>query len=148
MNTNLQYISQTQTLIGTKSRILIDAETGERIEVDQVTKRAYGQKQFWKLYLFDFLHVLGVLEYKQVDVFIYILENTDPSNNLFIGTYRNIADACKVSPNTVFRVMKKLIQQQFIKKQHNGVWQINPNIVMKGSEHKKSLLINYFNEKK
>lgn len=148
MNTNLQYISQTQTLIGTKSRVLIDAETGERIEVDQVTKRAYGQKQFWKLYLFDFLHVLGVLEYKQVDVFIYILENTDPSNNLFIGTYRNIADACKVSPNTVFRVMKKLIQQQFIKKQHNGVWQINPNIVMKGSEHKKSLLINYFNEKK
>ena len=148
MNTNLQYVSQTQTLIGTKSRILIDAETGERIEVDQVTKRAYGQKQFWKLYLFDFLHVLGVLEYKQVDVFIYILENTDPSNNLFIGTYRNIADACKVSPNTVFRVMKKLIQQQFIKKQHNGVWQINPNIVMKGSEHKKSLLINYFNEKK
>ena len=148
MNTNLQYISQTQTLIGTKSRVLIDAETGERIEVDQVTKRAYGQKQFWKLYLFDFLHVLGVLEYKQVDVFIYILENTDPSNNLFIGTYRNIADACKVSPNTVFRGMKKLIKQQFIKKQHNGVWQINPNIVMKGSEHKKSLLINYFNEKK
>ena len=41
-----------------KLKELIDKETGEIIEVDQITKKVYGQKNFWKLYLSDFLHVL------------------------------------------------------------------------------------------
>ena len=55
------YISQTQTLIGQQRKRLVDQDTGEVIEVDQITKRALGQKQFWKIYLMDFLQVLGGL---------------------------------------------------------------------------------------
>ena len=51
---NLEYQSETQTLIGQKKRELIDAETGEVIHVDQITKRVYGTKNFWKMYLMDF----------------------------------------------------------------------------------------------
>ena len=65
-------------------------ETGEIIEVDQITKKVYGQKNFWKLYLGDFLPVLGIVESKQVDILIYILENTQPSTNMFVGTYKTI----------------------------------------------------------
>ena len=42
----LEYSEKTNTLIGTKRKELIDKETGEIIEVDQITKKVYGQKNF------------------------------------------------------------------------------------------------------
>lgn len=143
---SMEYISQNQTLIGKQKKRLIDEETGERIEVEQITKRALGQKQFWKIYLMDFLQVLGLLDSKQVDILIYILENTEQANNTFIGTYDKIQAAVGVSRGTVAAVMTKLQQNNFISKVQNGVWQVSPHIMMKGSEHKKSLLLNYYDD--
>ena len=117
-----EYIENTKTLIGTKRKELIDKETGEIIEVDQITKKVYGQKNFWKLYLSDFLPVLGIVENKQVDILIYILENTQPSNNMFIGTYKTIRENTKASETTIAKVMKKLQEQKFLKKIQNGLW--------------------------
>lgn len=151
---SMEYVSQTQTLIGTQRKRLIDQDTGEAFEVDQITKRALGQKQFWKVYLIDFLQVLGVLDSKQIDVLIYILENTEQANNTFIGSYRDIAERVPTSKGTgvaletVRKVMKKLQDSGFIKKIKNGVYQISPQIMMKGSEHKKSLLLNYYDDSK
>lgn len=145
---SMEYVSSTQTLIGTQRKRLIDEDTGERYEVEQITKRALGQKQFWKIYLIDFLQVLGVLDSKQVDVLIYILENTEASNNTYIGTYRKTAEGSGVALETVRKVLKKLQDNHFITKIQNGVYQVSPNIMMKGSEHKKSLLLNYFDDSK
>lgn len=139
-----EYIEKTKTLIGTKRKELIDKETGEIIEVDQITKKVYGQKNFWKLYLGDFLPVLGIVENKQVDIMIYILENTQPSNNMFIGTYKTIRKNTKASETTIAKVMKKLQEQKFLKKIQNGLWQVSPNIMMKGNENKKQILLSYF----
>ncbi|MFR5471987.1 MAG: replication/maintenance protein RepL, partial [Romboutsia sp.] len=69
---SLEYISNTQTLVGQKKKELIDVETGEVIWVDQITKRTYGTKNFWKCYLMDFLNILGIIDNKQLDIFIYI----------------------------------------------------------------------------
>lgn len=143
---SMEYVSQTQTLIGQQRKRLVDQDTGEIIEVDQITKRAYGQKQFWKIYLMDFLQVLGVLDSKQIDILIYILENTEAANNTFIGTYTKIQAEVGVSRPTVATVMKKLQDNNFIKRVQNGVWQVSANILMKGSEHKKSLLLNYYDD--
>ena len=149
---SLDYISSTQTLIGSQKKRLLDQDTGEIIEVDQITKRSLGQKAFWKVYLLDFLQVLGVLDSKQVDVLIYILENTKPSDNTFIGTYRKIADGSGVALETARKVMRKLQEQKdgtgvpFIKRIQNGVYQVSPLIMMKGSEHKKNLLLNYYDD--
>lgn len=148
MDKNMEYHSETQTLLGKKAKTYIDIETGEKISVEQITKRAYGQKQFWKIYLMDFLQVLGVLDSKQVDVFIYILENTEQANNTFIGSQRDIAKECEVSLDTVSRIMKKLQENGFVKQIKRSVYQISPNVMMKGSEHKKSLLLNYYDESK
>lgn len=139
-----EYIEKTKTLIGTKRKELIDKETGEIIEVDQITKKVYGQKNFWKLYLSDFLPVLGIVENKQVDILIYILENAHPSTNMFIGTYKTIRENTKASETTIAKVMKKLQEQKFLKKIQNGLWQVSPNILMKGNENKKQLLLSYF----
>lgn len=143
---NMEYISQTQTLLGTQRKRLVDQDTGEVIEVDQITKRALGQKQFWKIYLMDFLQVLGGFEYKQLDVLIYILEHTEASNNTFIGTYRGIAEQVKVSYDTVSRTITLLLNKGFLKKVQTGVYQVSPTIIMKGTEHKKQLLLNYYDD--
>ena len=141
---SLEYISDTQTLIGQKKRELVDVETGEKIWVDQITKRTYGTKNFWKCYLMDFLAVLGIMDSKQLDIFIYIVENTNPSTNLFIGTYRKIAGDLSCSLDTVSRIMKKLQANNFVKKVQNGVWLVNPNILMKGNDTKRQILLSYY----
>ena len=90
MDKSMEYIRDTQTLIGQKKRELLDIASGEIIHVDQITKRTYGTKQFWKVYLMDFLSVLGIIDNRQLDVFIYIAEHTEQANNTFIGTYSKI----------------------------------------------------------
>lgn len=105
----IEYIEKTNTLIGTKRKELIDKETGEIIEVDQITKKVYGQKNFWKLYLSDFLHVLGGIENKQVAILKYILDNTHPSTNLFIGTYKTIQKNTHTSEALCLKVVSKFL---------------------------------------
>lgn len=141
---SLEYNENTQTLIGTRQKELIDVETGTSIWVDQITKRAYGSKNFWKVYLMDFLTVLGIIDSKQLDVFIYIIENTNQSTNLFIGTYDKIAKDVNVSRPTIAKLMKKLQGNKFIKKVQNGVWLVNPNILMRGSDKKRQILLSYY----
>lgn len=144
----MEYISDTQTLIGTKKRELIDAKTGELIHVDQITKRSYGTKQFWKVYLMDFLSILGIIDSRQLDIFIYIVENTKQSENLFIGTYSKIAQETGASRDTIAKIMKKLQINNFITKVQNGVWRVNPNILMKGNDTKRQILLSYYQEEK
>ena len=40
----IEYIEKTNTLISTKRKELIDKKAGKIIEVDQITKKVYGQK--------------------------------------------------------------------------------------------------------
>lgn len=139
-----EYSESGQTSYIRKPRQLVDVETGEVIEAEQVIKRVYGQRQFWKLYLADFLQILGLLESKQLDVLIYILEHTQPSNNTFIGTFAKISGDCSVSMDTVRRTMKKLKDAGFLLKVQNGVYVVSPDIMMKGSDGKKRLLLEYY----
>ena len=141
---SLEYISQTQTLVGQKKRELLDCSTGEVIWVDQITKRTYGTKNFWKCYLMDFLTVLGIIDSRQLDIFIYIVENTQPANNTFIGTYKKISKDTGCSSTTIARIMKKLQENNFIKKIQNGAWLVNPNILMKGNDTKRQILLSYY----
>lgn len=145
---NLEYIQDTQTLIGSRKRELIDVQTGEQIFVDQITKRVYGSKNFWKCYLMDFLTVLGIIDSKQLDVFIFIVENTNQGNNTFIGTYDHISKEVGVCRQTIARIMKKLQVNNFIKKVQNGVWLVNPNILMKGNDTKRQILLSYYESEK
>lgn len=141
---SLDYNAETQTLIGTQKRQLIDVQTGENILVDQITKRVYGTKNFWKCYLMDFLTVLGIIDSKQLDVFIYIVENTNQANNVFLGTYKKIANDVKVSEPTIAKIMKKLQDKGFIKRIQNGAWLVNPNILLKGNDTKRQILLSYY----
>lgn len=142
----LTYAAETQTLIGQQRRRLLDQDTGEVILVDQITKRAYGQKLFWKVYLMDFLAVLGILDSKQLEVLVYIVENTAPASNLFIGTQRRIAAETGCSLGTVSKIVKKLLDHKFLTLKQTGVYMINPAVMMRGDEHKRQILLSYYQE--
>lgn len=144
MAKSMAYIQDTQTLIGERKRELVDRETGEVILVDQITKRVYGTRQFWKVYLMDFLSILGIIDNKQLDVFIHIVSHTNPSTNMFVGTYKEIAEACNVSEPTIAKIMAKLQINKFIAKRLRGVWYVNPNVLMKGNDTKRQILLSYY----
>lgn len=128
---------------------IINKKTGQLVvdspDLNAILKTAYGQKAFWKLYMADYIQViLGTMDFKQLDVFMYISMNTQPSTNLFIGTYETIARDSGVSRDTAIRLVKKLIANDFMKRKQNGVYMVNPSIVMKGNNTKKSLLLTYY----
>lgn len=141
---HLEYIQDTQTLVGSRKRELLDVQTGEQIFVDQITKRVYGSKNFWKCYLMDFLTVLGIVDSKQLEIFIFIVENTNQSNNIFLGTYKHISKQTSCSSRTIAKIMKKLQENNFIRKIQNGAWLVNPNILMKGNDTKRQILLSYY----
>lgn len=135
--------------VDTSNYALIDKKNGAIVidspDLSAVLKKAYGQKAFWKLYMSDYIQViLGAMDYKQLDVFMYISMNTRAADNIFIGTQQKIAEATGVSRVTVVRLMKKLLQHNYMKKIQTGVYMVNPQIVMKGGITKKNLLISYY----
>lgn len=144
---SLEYNANTQTLIGQQKKAYLDLETQDVIYVDQISKRTYGTKNFWKCYLMDFLTVLGIIDSKQVDVFVFIAENTQQADNIFIGTYKHISKQVGVSQPTIAKIMKKLQDNNFIKRVQNGVWLVNPNILMKGNDTKRQILLTYYESK-
>lgn len=77
-------------------------------------------------------------------MFIFIVENTNQGNNTFIGTYKHISKEVGVSEPTIAKIMKKLQVNNFIKKVQNGVWLVNPNILMKGNDTKRQILLSYY----
>lgn len=141
-----EYQASTKTLVETKRRELVDQETGEKIIANHIVKKVYGCKHFWKIYLMDFMSALGIFDNKQLDVFVYIAENTNPSNNTFLGTYKHISESVHVSQPTIARIMKKLQENNIIKRIQNGAWLVNPNILMKGDDTKRQILLSYYNE--
>lgn len=122
---------------------LMNTSTGELLHVDEITKTVTGAKNFWKVYLNDFLAVLGIVDSKQLDVFIYIADNTSPSNNLFLGSQREIAEAVGCNRGTVNTILQKLQKQGFVKKVRGGVYFVNPNIMMKGNDNKRQMLLTW-----
>lgn len=149
MNKNqrsIEYVEKNSTLIGTRQRELIDAETGEHMKVEQTTKLVYGSKHFWKCYMKEFLAVMKSLKGKQFNVFTYIIENTKQSDNLFVGTYSRIEKDTGCCRQTVAAAMKMLQKKGFIRKQQNGVWIVNPNILMKGNDRKRYGLLSEYNK--
>lgn len=142
----ISYVEKNNTLIGSRQRTLVDAETGDVMEVTQTTKLRYGSTHFWKCYMKKFLAVLKSLSSTQFRIFVYIVEHTHPSTNQFIGTYDKIVKDTKCCRQTVAVTLKILQKENFIRKIQNGVWMINPEVIMKGNDAKQAMLLNTFSQ--
>lgn len=144
MENKIAVRNQNNYLAESDGELWVNPKTGEERYFQNVQKRYYGQKNFWKLYLQDFLAVLGILESKQLDVICYIMEHTDKENR-FIGTLDKISKESGVSRATVNRAIKRLKAANFMTNTDTpSVYRINPAVMMQGFEFKKrGLLITY-----
>ena len=134
-------IYKTTTITGTD-------EQGNEVEIQQsdVYKKVPG-KHFWKVYLYDFLHTLGLISNsKQMDVLFYILENTGATDNRFIGTLEKIAEDTNISFATVQRAMKGFMKAGAIKKEIQSVYMVNPNLLIKGDGYKSQILTIHYDK--
>lgn len=133
-----------------KTRIIgkqtyIHQETGELCEMN-VIEESEKDCNFHKLWLGHIIQSLDLIGNKKIDVLIYISNNLN-SENIFIMTQRTMAKKIGVSYATVAETMKALQESNFLKQIQSGVYQVNPNILFKGSKDKRmNILIKYNQE--
>ena len=104
--TERQYNDNNNTAYISRTKRYIDEDGNEGTQTD-VYKKVYGAKHFWKVWLSDLLYTLGLINNsKQLDVVFYVLDNTDQTNNLYIGTLQKTADKTGISYKTVATIFK------------------------------------------
>ena len=134
--TERQYNDNNNTAYISRTKRYIDEDGNEGTQTD-VYKKVYGAKHFWKVWLSDLLYTLGLINNsKQLDVVFYVLDNTDQTNNLYIGTLQKTADKTGISYKTVATIFKKMQDVDMITKKQNGVYFVKPSLIMKGDENK------------
>lgn len=132
-------------VVGTKK--LIDAETGEEIiaTVEVVNgERKFGWEAVW---LGTLLETLEIISSKGFKVAKFLLEKRIRSENLVVATVPEIAKETGLSQSTVKRIIKKLLDANFISRVQRGVYRINPAVIWRGNESKRqAILIKFQNE--
>ena len=131
-----------QKIIGTQK--LLNPETGEIIETVVIEKNVENDFNFHKIWLTDLIHILDIIGGKKLEVFKYLMNKMRDTDNIIICRYKDIEDDLKVSKQTIRDTIKLLLETDFMRRIQNGVYQINPNIIVKGSTGKRmNLLIQY-----
>lgn len=139
--TERQYNEDANTAYISRTKRYIDEDGNEGIQTD-IYKKVYGGKHFWRVWLGDLLYTLGLINNsRQLDVVFYVLDNTDPANNLYINTLQATAEKTGISYKTVATIFKKMQDVDMVTKKQNGVYFVKPNLLMKGDEHKKQRLV-------
>ena len=123
---------------------LIDTATGEVIKTTYIVIKYQGVFNFYIVWLADLLNVLEVVWNKKLKVIRYILSNINNKTNQIIGTHQKISEKIGVSRVVVSQTFKLLQDADFLVKEQNGVYKINPSILIQGNDKKrKSMLIEY-----
>lgn len=117
-------------VVGTET--YINQASGE-IEEMQVVKFVDRDFNFHKIWLEHLIRSIELIGNQKLKVAFHIIDNLDRDNR-FISTYRKIADSTGVSIDTVKLTIKALIESDFLKKIQVGVYQVNPDIIFKGSQ--------------
>ena len=131
-----------QKIIGKQK--YINSETGEVIDCLVVEKNIENDYNFHKIWINDLMSILDLIGGKKLTILNYLLKNINNNNNMIITTYRKISKELNISLQTVTDTMKILQESNFIKRVQNGVYMINPDIIVKGNSNKRQrLLIEY-----
>lgn len=121
----------------------INQETGEIIETVVVQKNVEQDFNFHKVWIIDLMSIIGEMGNKKIKIIEYILDNINKDNIIYF-TYTKLGKELKVSKPTIIDTIKSLIEKNFMKKLQIGVYQVNPDLVVKGSTGKRiNLLIQY-----
>lgn len=118
---------------------LIDSETGEVVEVDQLYRKQ-TEGNFVKAYLSQLIMALDLVGGKKMKVVNYLLENVSLANNMLIKTNREIAKETGISYKTVADTLKLLAEANIIKRKIGAIM-INPTLFVQGRDEKQRYLL-------
>lgn len=132
--------SKKAKIIGYKD--IIDAETGEYSQVGliEVEERDFN---FHKVWIKSLLFSLDELGNQKIRFAMWLVSNLDHYNRI-VCTQEKMAQSSGVSLTTVKDTLPLLIKSDFLLKESNGVYRVNPNIIFKGThKNRECILIQY-----
>jgi predicted transcriptional regulator len=137
---------KTQTIIGTQR--YINADTGEILETTVIEKEVERDFNFHKIWLNDLMSVLNLIGGKKLDILKYLLSEMRTQDNTISVTYTKIQEKLNTSRKTIAETMKILQEANFITKVQNGLYMVNPDVIVKGNGKKRdALMIKYVETK-
>lgn len=92
----------------------------------------------------SFFETLSGLGGKESEVLSFLVSAMRNSDNTYIGPMKQIAVNVNCSKATVQRAMDSLADKGFVAMQLDGVWLINPSMVIKGNRSKEKVLMDKF----
>jgi len=122
----------------------INAGTGEIIDTVVIEKEVENDFNFHKIWLEDLMGIMDLIGGRKLDVLRYLLDRMRDVDNSISVTYTQMEKELKISRRTIAETMKILQEANFIKKIQNGLYMVNPDIIVKGGAGKReALMIKY-----
>jgi DNA-binding transcriptional regulator YhcF (GntR family) len=112
-------------------RRYIDEATGEVHEVPVMNHYGKGNKDFEMIFYGHFFEILNDLGNKKIQVLRHIIKNRNKSENLFVGTQKDIANALGINVMTVNKTLLHL-QDKGVIKTKTGVIYIAADLICDG----------------
>lgn len=131
-------------VVGTET--FINQKTGE-IQDMQVVSIEDRDFNFHKLWLSHIVNSLDLIGNKKVKLAFWIIENLNKENQLTM-TMRQISNKSGISLETVRVTMKALVDSDFLIKINQGVYQVNPDTIFKGSRNGRLNVLYQYNQVK
>ena len=131
-------------IVGTET--YINQATGELQEM-QVVNIEDRDFNFHKLWISHIINSLDLIGNQKVKLAFWIIENLNKENQL-IMTYRQISEKSGISLDTVRRTITALIDSNFLVRINNGAYQVNPDVIFKGTRSGRLNVLYQYNQVK
>jgi len=133
---------KTQVKVGNAQ--YVNQATGELENFTVISKNVESDFNFHKVWINDLMAILGLIGGQKIKVFEYLLSIMRNEDNTITARYNDIMKATGVSRDTVFKTLKILKEANILRNITNTTYQVNPDIIVKGSgDKRKKLLIEY-----
>ena len=122
-----------------KRQTLINKETGEEFEASTVIQEQYDKDWgFDKVWLGHIMTMIEEIGNQKMKVIGWLIQSRDRRDNRLHLTQEMIAEGSGVSLPTVSRTIQALMEADILKKERNGVYQLNPDFIFYGGRPKRA----------
>lgn len=126
--------------------VVVNPVTGETEQYDNMlVRRVIGDFDYDKVFLLNLLEGIGVIGGAKFKAAMCVLKHKD-ENNLVIMTSETLAKECKISTKSAHRTLQMLKESNFLTrpKKTRGVYQINPDMIFKGSHNRRMSVLTVY----
>ena len=118
---------------------LLDKSTGQIVDMAVFVRRLEGK--YWeRAYAKTLAEYIGLAGSSSANILAHMLKVKD-SNNLILGTVREIAKSSNTAPKTVSLLFKKLGEKSLLKKVRSGCYMLSPDLLRYGNSTKGAMMV-------